>query len=342
MRPAERIAYKMSQGLRAAWYLGHYVTSQRLSRGSFPRMRASGKGPGWGPLLADMRGLFDRDLAHIEAGLYRLPHDLVERPDRVWRQSAAFFRDLPAVNSRRRDRRFQEVPETADGYPSYYRRAFHWQSDGYLSDRSAALYDTQVEILFGGAADAMRRQIIPPIVRWMRENDCHEPRLLDVGAGTGRFLSFLLQAHPAVRATALDLSAPYLRQARRNTRRFAPIDTREGAAEALPFADASQDIVTSIFLFHEVPPAVRREAVAEMARVVRPGGLVVVMDSLQFGDHAPYDPLLEIFPQMFHEPYYRGYARERLRDCLTGAGLLPIDEDRSYLAKWVAAVKSRA
>ncbi|MEQ9812584.1 MAG: class I SAM-dependent methyltransferase [Azospirillaceae bacterium] len=339
MRPTERIAYRVSQGARAAWYLGHYVTSQRLSRGSFPRMKASGKGPGWGPLLADMRQLFDRDLANIVAGYYRMPHDLLERPDRLWRNSAAFFRDLPEVNRRRRGKQFQDVPDASDDLPKYYRRAFHWQSDGYLSDRSASLYDTQVEILFGGTADAMRRQIIPPIVDWMRDRQVSHPRLLDVATGTGRFLSFLLQSHPSVEATALDLSAPYLAHARRNTRRFAPIDTVEGKAEALPYPDSAFDIVTSIFLFHEIPPAVRRRAFAEMARVARPGGLVVVMDSLQFGDHAPYDPLLEIFPQMFHEPYYRGYARERLGDCLTAAGLLPIDEDRSYLAKWVAAVK---
>ena len=47
--------------------------------------------------------------------------------------------------------------------------------------------------------------------------------------------------------------------------------------------------VTCIYLFHELPPSVRREAAAEMARVVRPGGMVVLTDSAQFGDRPPWD-----------------------------------------------------
>ena len=42
-------------------------------------------------------------------------------------------------------------------------RNFHHQTDGYLSDFSASIYDLQVEILFNGSADSMRRRIIKPI-----------------------------------------------------------------------------------------------------------------------------------------------------------------------------------
>ena len=53
---------------------------------------------------------------------------------------------------------------------------------------------------------------------------------------------------------------------------------------AIPLPDASQDIVTTVFLFHELPPEVRRRVAAEMARVLKPGGLLVFIDSLQMGD----------------------------------------------------------
>ena len=49
-------------------------------------------------------------------------------------------------------------------YPRYYLRTFHWQTDGWLSERSARLYDFGVEFLFGGTADIMRRMAIPPVV----------------------------------------------------------------------------------------------------------------------------------------------------------------------------------
>lgn len=42
---------------------------------------------------------------------------------------------------------------------------FHHQTNGYLSDLSANLYDLQVEIFFGGLADAMRRYILAPLKR---------------------------------------------------------------------------------------------------------------------------------------------------------------------------------
>ena len=45
-------------------------------------------------------------------------------------------------------------------FPDYYLRNFHYQTGGYLSERSAKLYDQQVEVLFIGSADAMRRQAL--------------------------------------------------------------------------------------------------------------------------------------------------------------------------------------
>ena len=49
------------------------------------------------------------------------------------------------------------------------------------------------------------------------------------------------------------------------------------------FLQASFDAVTNVYLMHELPPEVRTRILAEIARVVRPDGLVVVADSLQGG-----------------------------------------------------------
>ena len=80
----------------------------------------------------------------------------------------------------------------------------------------------------------------------------------------------------------------------------------------MPLPDASADIVTSTFLYHELPPEVRRQVTAEIARVLKPGGLFVFLDSLQMGDRPGWDGLLESFPTRFHEPYYRSYAIDDL------------------------------
>jgi ubiquinone/menaquinone biosynthesis C-methylase UbiE len=101
----------------------------------------------------------------------------------------------------------------------------------------------------------------------------------------------------------------------------------------MPLASASVDIVTSIFLFHELPPEVRRAVTAEIARVLKPSGLFVFLDSLQMGDRPGWDGLIEAFPERFHEPYYRHYAIEDLEGMFRAAGLEPELTTTPFLSK---------
>ena len=112
-------------------------------------------------------------------------------------------------------------------------------------------------MLFTGAADVMRRRALKPIAEWMAGRNQRDLRGLDVGCGTGRLLAFLHDAWPGMRWTGLDLSPPYLAEARRLIGRTARVKLIEGAAEKLPFDDASLDLVVSSFLLHELPPDVR-------------------------------------------------------------------------------------
>ena len=73
-------------------------------------------------------------------------------------------------------------------------------------------------------------------------------------AAPAGMLAFLHDAWPGMRWTGLDLSPPYLAEARRLIGRTARVKLIEGAAEKLPFEDASLDLVVSSFLFHELPP----------------------------------------------------------------------------------------
>ena len=138
-------------------------------------------------------------------------------------------------------------------------------------------------------------------------------RLLDVACGTGRFLREVKANYPRLHVTGLDLSPHYLAVARRELAPWSRARFVEGAAEAMPFADAEFDVVTCIYLFHELPPRIRRAAVAEIRRVLKPGGTLIFVDSLQTGDEPDYDGTLELFPLAFHEPYYESYLREDSR-----------------------------
>jgi ubiquinone/menaquinone biosynthesis C-methylase UbiE len=245
------------------------------------------------------------------------------------------FADLPSALSRREaeDAASVRLEPGAAQLPDYYVQDFHFQSGGYLSDRSARLYDVQVETLFYGAANVMRRAALPPISREIVGRDQRRLALLDVACGTGRFLRQARLMWPAMQLTGLDLSTAYLSEARRHLGRLRPAALLEANAEAMPLPDASQDIVTCVFMFHELPPEVRRRVAREISRVLKPGGLLVLVDSLQMGDRPGWDGLLEAFPVRFHEPYFRGYAIDDLDGLLAEAGLAPESRSLAFLSK---------
>lgn len=332
-----RALFTAGQASRTVWYGAQYAIAQRLAPPLDGPLPAPGSIPGWPVILRDLRRLQQRDWDNVEAGYYPAPADAIASPAKMLRNAGRFLKEVPAVNLRRRLGANSEVfdDRTRGTRPRYYLQNFHYQSGGWLTEESAAVYDHQVEVLFTGGADAMRRQALVPIGDWLRANGAEGRVLLDVACGTGRFLHDVKRAHPKLRLIGLDLSESYLARAKRNTRRWAADFTALLAkAEALPFADdAGPDLIASIFLFHELPRKVRRHVIAEIARVLPPGGRAVIVDSLQIGDHAPYDKLLDRFPLAFHEPYYADYIRDDLEAVATGAGLTHVSTTRAFFSR---------
>jgi ubiquinone/menaquinone biosynthesis C-methylase UbiE len=197
----------------------------------------------------------------------------------------------------------------------------------------------QVETLFYGSANVMRRSALRPIAEAVRGRDQRQLALTDVACGTGRFLRQVRVAFPALRLTGIDLSRAYIEEAERHMRGLRPARLMVANAEAIPLGDQSQDFVTAIFLYHELPGEVRRRVTAEIARILKPGGLFVFIDSLQLGDRPPWDGLLEAFPVRFHEPYFRHYMTDDLDGMLTSAGLVPVSSAVAFLSK--ALVRQR-
>jgi ubiquinone/menaquinone biosynthesis C-methylase UbiE len=131
-------------------------------------------------------------------------------------------------------------------------------------------------------------------------------RYLDVGAGTG-FISAEILSRGA-RPVAIDAS-PRMVEALRA--RFPGVEAREADAEHLPFPDASFDGAFSNMCLHHVehPAAMVRE----MARVVRPGGRLVITD---------LDTHTHEFLRMEHRDRWMGFERAEVQAWLEGAGLV--------------------
>lgn len=293
------------------------------------------------------RRLLETDISNVRAGLY--PRSLLfQVPVREYaRRSPEFFLDIPRVARRRWRAGWRELPIEADprAYPSYFRRTFHWQTDGYLSRHSARIYDVSVEFLFGGTADVMRRQVVPPITRFAQERGADEGkglRALDVACGTGRTLAQLHAALPKLRLTGVDLSPFYAHEARTLLRHLPEVCIAAENGEELPFRDGWFDVITSTYLFHELPRNARRNVLREMYRALAPGGLLVLEDSAQPGDQQSHDPVgffLQRFPEDFHEPFYRDYLSDKLQDAAREVGFEVESVKRHFVAKVVVARK---
>jgi SAM-dependent methyltransferase len=154
------------------------------------------------------------------------------------------------------------------------------------AERFAALQDERAAAL----ADAVRAFLLPR----------GDERALDVGTGAG---ALALALAPLVReVVGIDRVAELLEQARERAAPLSNVTFVEGDAERLPFDDFSFDLAATLRTLHHVP---RPEVViAELVRVTRPGGRLLVVDQI-----APVDPLAAIAVDRFERARDPGHTR---------------------------------
>jgi SAM-dependent methyltransferase len=126
----------------------------------------------------------------------------------------------------------------------------------------------------GGEGDFTRRYVTDPAMVARIEGRAFRTAL-DVGCGEGRFCRILQQL--GVAATGLDPTARLIDEA---VRRDPTGDYRLGRAEKLEFPDATFDLVVSYLALIDIPGL--GEAVAEMARVLAPGGTLLIANLASF------------------------------------------------------------
>jgi ubiquinone/menaquinone biosynthesis C-methylase UbiE len=143
-------------------------------------------------------------------------------------------------------------------------------------------------------ADALRERVRRFVPLSGRE------RALDAGTGTGA-LAFALS--PLVReVVAVDVVPELLEQARKRLDEHPNVMLREGDATALPFGDGEFDLTGSLNILHHI--ARPELAVAELTRVTRPGGSLLVVDQV-----APVDPLAALELNRFERARDPTHAR---------------------------------
>ncbi len=144
----------------------------------------------------------------------------------------------------------------------------------------ARFYDVVSWLMSFGKAPAIRKKIVA-----LAQPAAGE-KVLGVGCGTGT-LAIALRAKvgPGGEVVGIDAAPEMIAVARdKAAKRGADIDFRVGLIEEIPFPDDSFDLVLSSFMLHHLPEDVRQEGLAEIRRVLKPGGRFLVVDLAVHGD----------------------------------------------------------
>jgi ubiquinone/menaquinone biosynthesis C-methylase UbiE len=161
-------------------------------------------------------------------------------------------------------------------YPEYYSsQNFHGIKGGYLNPSAAVSHDPIAQYLLPPHETLVRQGLIDAVRVKPR-------RIIDLGCGTGSTTLMLKQAFPEAEVVGLDLS-PYMLVVAGMKAQKAGLNIQwlHSKAESVAFGDASFDLVSASFLFHETPPAVSRAILRESFRLLKVGGQVVILDGSQ-------------------------------------------------------------
>ena len=140
-------------------------------------------------------------------------------------------------------------------------------------DQAADSYDSKWAIDYGEIGAG---QVLGKLRKALGEAPGHYPRALEIGAGTGYFTLNLLRSGVIERAVATDISPGMLRRLSERARALdLEVESVEADAEALPFPDASFDLVIGHAVLHHLPGL--DKAMSEFHRVLAPGGTMAFM-----------------------------------------------------------------
>lgn len=188
--------------------------------------------------------------------------------------------------------------------------------------RSAPFYDLLANLMTFGQVRRLRRMTLDQALL--------EPgnSLLDVGCGTG---GVTLPARTRVgrngSAAGIDPAPEMIAIARRKAKRAGlEIDFRIGVIESLPFPDNTFDVVTSSLMMHHLPPHLQAKGLAEIRRVLKPGGRILIADMRR----PSTSPMKRFFGMLLQHGHSNRFGVEDLLKPLKEAGFGAVEQPDAH------------
>jgi ubiquinone/menaquinone biosynthesis C-methylase UbiE len=156
-----------------------------------------------------------------------------------------------------------------------HHKTAHAEAPGTLGNviRWARYYDLAAKLCSFGRDKAIRQKFVDLAAPQPGE------KALDVGCGTGTLAIAMKPRVGAGEVHGIDASPEMIEVAREKaTKERSDIDLKVGLIEAIPFPDGSFDLVTSTLMLHHLPDDLKRKGLAEIRRVLKPGGRFLAMD----------------------------------------------------------------
>lgn len=161
-----------------------------------------------------------------------------------------------------------------------------------------------------------------------------DSEILDVGTGTAQIPIELCRQQPCAHVVAVDLAENMLRLARENVARAGlagNIRVQRTDAKGFPFADSAFAAVISNSIVHHIPEPFR--VLAEMVRVVKPGGAIFVRDLLRPADDATVRHLVQTYAgdanchqqQMFDDSLRAALTLAEVRELIAKLNMNPLE-----------------
>ncbi|HEX2913379.1 MAG TPA: class I SAM-dependent methyltransferase [Chloroflexia bacterium] len=201
-------------------------------------------------------------------------------------------------------RAIQKYESPGFAYPDYYRRNYHGLEGGYLSPLAAITYDPITAKILVPGEMRVRRAFVKHVSGIL--GDTSPRQILELATGTGSTTMLWRRAFAEAEISGIDLS-PYMLVAAERKLAGQNVALRLGRAEATGFAANSFDLIVTSLLFHEIPAAVARQVVEEAYRLLKPGGVLAVLDGNQKSNF-----MVRTVAGYFPEPYFLEYMNSDL------------------------------